>query len=256
MRLAVFSDIHGNLTAFDAMLADLKAVGEVDMVWFLGDLCAFGGQPAACIERLHEVEAAHGEDKFRAIGGNTDRYLVTGERMKRPTIEDTDGFEKERKIRPTFDAMLNWALDKLSWEDYEYLKKILHREVSCHAEGYGYAIGYHAIPGDDEAMSLRPDSSEDEARDALLDREGWLAIGGHTHLQMDRDLGGWRAVNVGSVGLSFDMPGKAQWGLFTFENGGVHVDLRAVPFDVDAAITAMQQNGHPHPKWGERMRPR
>jgi hypothetical protein len=53
-------------------------------------------------------------------------------------------------------------------------------------------------------------------------------------------------VNVGSVGMSFDRPGYAQWGLFTFEeNGAVTVDLRNVPYDVEAAVADLQAVGYP-----------
>lgn len=253
MKLAVISDIHGNLVALEAVLADLQAVGEVDTIWCLGDLAVFGSRPVECIRRVRDLRESFGKDKFHIIGGNTDRYLVTGERIKTQPVKDEAAFKKLHAERAAMDATINWSLWKMAWEDYEFLTKILHGETSLHAKGYGYVIGYHAIPGDDESMSLRPDSPDEEAADALLDREGKLAIGGHTHLQMDRILGHWRAVNVGSVGFPFDMPGKAQWGLFTFENGEVTVDLRAVPYDVDAAIADLDAVGHPMP---ERVRSR
>ncbi|MFN8530680.1 MAG: hypothetical protein U0670_18905 [Anaerolineae bacterium] len=80
----------------------------------------------------------------------------------------------------------------------------------------------------------------------LMDREGRLGIGGHIHVQMDRLLpAGWRAINIGSVGMSFDQPGYAQYGVFTFENGDVNVDLRAIPYDLDAAIEDLRQVGFP-----------
>lgn len=251
MRLAVLSDIHGNLVAMEAALTDLESVGEVDRVWFLGDLAAFGSRPAECVRRLREVGEHFGKEKFRAIGGNTDRYLVTGERFKIPPAADEAAFAKLLNARQTTDAMLNWNLAQLTWEDYEYLAKLIGRETSLKADGYGYVIGYHAIPGDDEAM-LRPDTSEEEAADALLDREGRLAIGGHIHVQMDRTVGRWRIINVGSIGMSADMPGKAQWGLFTFENGEVTVDLRAVEYDVDEAIADLKATGHPAPTFAEK----
>ena len=255
MRLAVLSDIHGNLTALDAALADLDAVGEVDLVWFLGDLAAFGPRPAECIRRVRELAEHYGKDKFRSIGGNTDRYLVTGERMKMPAVKDEETFAKLARRRSTVDEVLNWNLSQLSWEDYEYLTGILYRETRTRVDDYGVVIGYHAIPGDDEAQSLRPDTPEEEFADALLDREGQLAIGGHIHVQMDRSIPRWRVVNVGSIGMSFDMPGKAQWGLFTFTDSDVTVDLRAVEYDVDAAIADMQASGHPYPDWAaNRMR--
>jgi len=251
MRFAVLSDVHGNLTAMEAALADLDSVGAVDHVWFLGDLCAFGAQPMACIHRLQQLAEQMGEKQFRAIGGNTDRYLVTGERFKVPPAEEEGQFSKLLQLRETSDAVLNWNLSKLSWEDYSYLAKLLGREVSLRVKDYGRVIGYHAIPGDDEAM-LRPDTPDSEVLDALLDREGRLAVGGHTHLLMDREVGNWRVVNVGSVGMSFDMPGKAQWGLFTFEDGTLTVDLRAVSYDVDQAVAEIHESGHPRPEFAER----
>lgn len=248
MKLAVFSDIHGNLMALEAVLADLDSVGEVDQVWCLGDIAAFGPRPAECVKRVREMQGALGKEKMHVIGGNTDRYLVTGERFKVKPKKDADafaGFAEELKAR---DAILNWNVAQLTWEDYEYLKGILGKETSLHAEGYGWVVGYHAIPGDDEAM-LRPDTPEEEAADALLDRQGRLGIGGHIHVFMDREVTGWRLINVGSVGMSFDMPNKAQWGLFTFENGEVTVDLRSVEVDTDALIADLNDSGHPAPEW-------
>jgi hypothetical protein len=82
-------------------------------------------------------------------------------------------------------------------------------ECELHADGYGYVIGYHGTPGNDEGL-LTPVMDEEEAADALLDREGRLGIGGHIHIQMDRMLErvGWRVINIGSIGISKDMPAK------------------------------------------------
>jgi hypothetical protein len=140
-------------------------------------------------------------------------------------------------------------MEQLAFEDYEFLAK-LPGECELRVDGYGYVIGYHGTPGNDEGF-LTPDTDEEEAADALLDREGRLGIGGHIHVQMDRTLErvNWRVINVGSIGMSFDMPGKAQWGLFTFENDDVTVDLRAVPYDMEAVIADFQTVGVPDPAW-------
>jgi len=249
MRIAVLSDIHGNLTALDTVLADVEAVGAVDHIWVLGDLAALGPRPAECIQRIMELRHQHGEDKVKVIGGNTDRYLVTGERFPTQPAEDEDGFLSLVDAWVQRDAILNWNMARLTWAEYDFLKSILGREIAHTAEGYGTVIGYHAIPGDDESMSLRPDTSDDEANDALLDREGKLAVGGHTHLQMDRQLKDWRAINIGSVGLSFSQPGSAEWCLLTFEAGEVVVDLRSLPYDITAAMDDLDLAGYPEPDW-------
>jgi predicted phosphodiesterase len=229
-------------------------MGGADLIWCLGDLAAFGPRPVECIRLLRERREAFGKDKFHIIGGNTDRYLVTGERF-RQTAKDEEAFKPLAQTWNERDAGLNWGVSQLTFDDYQFLQKRIGREVSHEFEGYGWVIGYHAIPGDDESYLL-PDTPAHEALDMLLDREGRLAIGGHIHRQMDRDLGRWRVVNVGSVGMSVDNPGFVQWGLFTCEDGALTIDLRSVPYDVQSVIDDLHTVGHPFPEWmGKWLRP-
>ena len=71
MRALIVSDIHSNLQAFDAVLADAETAGGYDVVWFLGDLVGYGSDPVACIERLRNLPHV-------AIAGNHD-HAVTGQ---------------------------------------------------------------------------------------------------------------------------------------------------------------------------------
>lgn len=249
MKLAVFSDVHGNLAALEAVKADIDAINDIDLIWCLGDLSAGGSHPSACLRLIAEWRETFGKKKFKIIGGNTDRYLVTGERFKVPPAKDEDTFSKLAEQWSVRDIVFNWNLAQLTWADYELLSKSLGREVSVHVKGFGWVIGYHAIPGNDEPL-LRPDTPDEEVADFLLDREGNLAIGAHIHVQMDRQVEGWRVINVGSVGLSFDAVGKAQYGLFSFDDAGnLDVDLRAIDYDVDKAIDDLHTSGHPAPEW-------
>jgi predicted phosphodiesterase len=243
MRLAVLSDIHGNLTALESALADLEAQGGADTLWLLGDFAAFGARPAECIQRVQALAEKWGEQHFGAISGNTDRYLVTGDRPRGRAAKDEEAFNKLLAARQQHDANVSWGLSKLSYAEYEFLAK-LRPELDLEVAGYGYVIGYHGTPGNDEGL-LTPETSEEEAADALMDREGRLGIGGHIHTQMVRQIGGWQVVNVGSVGMSFDMAGYAQYGIFTFADGDVQINLRAVPYDVEAAIAELSAHGYP-----------
>ncbi len=251
MRLAILSDIHGNLVALEAALADMASVGSVDLTWCLGDLAAFGSRPAECVQRVRALAEADEGKHFKVIGGNADRYMVTGERMPvKPYPENAEALQKTVASLRTLNAGLLWCMEQLSFEDYEFLRKRLGHELSKSVPDYGTVIGYHAVPGNDETMLL-PDTPDEVARDLLLDAEGCLGIGGHIHRQYDRDLGRWRIVNVGSVGMSFDAPGFAQWGLFTFEGDKVTVELRRVPYDMDAFVQDLHQAGHPAAEWAE-----
>jgi predicted phosphodiesterase len=250
MRLAVLSDIHGNLAAFEAVLADLEAQGGADNTWFLGDLAAFGPRPAECVQRVKAMVDAVKDDEakkgsIRVIFGNTDRHLVNG---SRPTAnqpaKDAEEFASLYANIRTLSERFVWCMDQIGYPEYEFLAT-LHGETDLYAEGYGYVIGYHGTPGDDEGVGITPESTDEAALDALLDREGRLGIGGHIHRQMDRQVGSWRVVNVGSIGFPFNASGVAQYGIFTFADGDVTVDLRAVPYDVEAVIADSAARGNP-----------
>lgn len=247
MRLAVLSDFHGNLIALEAALADLAGAGTVDRLWILGDLAAVGPRAAECIQRTRQLVDDFGKDNVSLLRGNTDRDLVYGTRHRQPLVEEADAFAGFVADMTAHHRALLWNLNQLSFDDYTFLSKLAH-ETSLGVPGYGHVIGYHAVPGDDE-KKLTPDTPAEEALDDLLDREGRLGIGGHIHEQMDRDLGDWRIVNAGSVGMSFQNPGYAQWALVTFADGSASVDLRNVPYDTAAFIGDLRASGHPEPDW-------
>src|SRR5712691_2083255 len=78
MRLAIFSDIHGNPLALDAVLADIQSQGEVDAYWVLGDFAALGYDPVTPLEKITALSHAS------FTRGNTDRYVVTGDLPVQP----------------------------------------------------------------------------------------------------------------------------------------------------------------------------
>lgn len=248
MRLAVLSDIHGNLEALNAVLDDMESLDAVDLTWCLGDLAAFGARPNECIEKIQQLAQEDEGKTFKVIGGNTDRYLVNGTRFPMPSAKDEESFKHLASNWQTRDTLLNWNVSQLSWNSYTYLKEILYRELSVEVENFGHIIGYHAVPGNDEAMLL-PDISEEGALDFMLDREGRVGIGGHTHIQMDRDLGKWRLINPGSVGLSVKNAGFAEYAILTFTDDTLQVDLRQVPYSVDAVLQDMDEVGYPTKDW-------
>jgi predicted phosphodiesterase len=248
MRLAAFSDIHGNLIALQAVLADMATVPDIDVSWCLGDLAAFGPRPLECVGLVKAMSEQDEGKKCRVIGGNTDRYLVGGERMRMPSAQDEAEFRKLPVELQTRDTVINWTLAQLDFDAYQFLRSIVRREVSTDVDGFGTIIGYHAIPGDDEAF-LTAQTTDELAADYLLDREGLLAIGGHIHRQFDRQVGSWRIINIGSVGMSVDQPGFAQYAIITFDGDRVDIDLRAIPYDTEAAIADLHAAGHPNPDW-------
>ncbi len=239
MRLALLSDIHGNLIALDAVLADLAGQGTMDAYWLLGDYAAHGTRPTEVIQRVRALPNAS------FLSGNTDRYLVSGARgkVKPQTAETYPTFAADLRSR---EAVYAWGVEHLAWAEFEFLAG-LRGELEMNIPGYGWLLGYHGTPGNDEGL-LYPDTPTEEVLDHLSDREGRLGVGGHTHRPMDRDFGAWRVVNPGSVGLPHGGQ-EAQYAIATFEGGSLTLDMRRVAFDWEAVIADAHALAYPDVAW-------
>ena len=154
MRLAILSDIHGNLPALQAVFDDMAGCGEFDQIWCLGDLAALGGQPHECVQAMIGLRAQRGDEAVKIIGGNTDRYLATGARIAFTPPKEESDYDAYRDNILSMSAINAWTMARLSWTDFSLLRDILSRELKLDIDGYGRVIGVHAIPGDDESVAL------------------------------------------------------------------------------------------------------
>src|SRR5215470_4767909 len=98
MRLAILSDIHGNLLALEAVLQDLEEAGGADKLWILGDLVAYGPRPAECLARIRDLKEA------KVIAGNTDRYVFNGDRPGSGGAKDETEWQAKLENFRTRDA--------------------------------------------------------------------------------------------------------------------------------------------------------
>jgi predicted phosphodiesterase len=240
-RLAVLSDIHGNLLALEAVLADIEAQGIPDTCWMLGDLAAFCPWPSATIARLRALPHA------AFLRGNTDRYLATGRRpMMLPacSAEEWAGVPARLAER---DANFRWTVEQLSFTDYEFLRDLRNR-LTMDIPGYGRMIAAHATPANDET-NLYPDTPDDEIRPYLVGLDARLMLYGHTHCPVDRMVNGIRIVNSGSVGLPLDGDPRAAYALLDFEHRECTVTIRRVSYDREAVIAELERVNHPAKAW-------
>lgn len=238
MRLALFSDVHGNPTALDAVLEDIQARGGVDAYWVLGDLVAIGYDPVATLERLVVLP------NVRFARGNTDRYVVTGERPP-PTLSEAQA--DPRLVPQLVDVAHSFAWTQgyvaaAGWQDW--LAELPLEQRLTLPDGTRL-LGVHAAPGSDDGSGLRPDLSDDQL-EALLDGCGAdLVCAGHTHWPLDRRAGGVRAVNVGSVGNPWSMDLRASYVLLEASPSGYRLEHHRVGYDRSAVIEALRRSRHP-----------
>ena len=239
-RLAVLSDIHGNLMALEAVLADVQARGTPDAYWVLGDLAAFCPWPAETLERLRSLP----NGSF--LQGNTDRYVVTGRRPEM-IVRSAQDWAKAPDWLAGRDANFRWTVERLSYADYEFLRDLPLR-LEMDVPGYGRVVGVHAVPGDDETVIL-PDTPDEEIRPHLAQLEARMLLYGHTHRPVDRTVDEVRWVNDGSVGLPLDGDTRPAYALLDFTAKECQVTVHRVTYDRDAVIAALERVEHPGRGW-------
>ena len=211
MRVAVLSDIHGNLPALEAVLADVERVG-VDAIVLNGDL-ADGPMPAQTLDRLVSLGS-------RAVwaGGNGDRSLVEAYDGVLPADGGSAG------------EMARWCAAQITVAHRDRLAA-LPLTASLHVDALGQVAFCHATGRADDEMVL-VDSTVEHFREAFAMIAEDTAVLGHSHMPFDRLVDRRRFVNAGSVGMPYGHSG-ASWALL-----GPHVTLCRTGYDPTSAATA------------------
>jgi putative phosphoesterase len=241
MRVALLSDIHGNSIALHAVLADAAEIG-VDAYWILGDLVALGHDPVNVLERLVKLP------NTRFIRGNTDRYIVTGDRPP-PHASDVKSNPKLLTIFEEIAGSFAWTLGALavnSWLDW--LAKIPLEMEATLPDGSQF-LGVHASHRRDDGMGISPDTAEDEVRLLMNGCEADLICVGHTHLPVNRRVDQWHVVNVGSVSNPRYPDLRACYAILDCTSKGYSIEHRRVEYDREQVITLLYKLKHPGRKF-------
>jgi putative phosphoesterase len=232
-RIAVLADIHANIWALEAVLADVEKQGA-DAVWNLGDIMHGALEPRATYDRLRKANIA------LTIRGNQDRqlYEATGEQRR-------------------FDANLDWMIRDLGPDAIDWLRALPARAVY-----EDQVLLCHGSPSDDVCYLLEDVSSghpvvrdEEQIVRLLGGAAQPVIVCGHTHIpRLVRLENGQMIVNPGSVGLpaySDEAPTPhametyspdASYAILEKTAAGWDVTFRRVPYDTtEAARAATEQ---------------
>jgi predicted phosphodiesterase len=237
MRLGLLSDVHGDLVALEAVVADGRARG-VDAWWVLGDLVAIGPDPVGTLELLIALPGV------RFISGNTDRYVVTGDRPP-PTAADVLG---DPSLRPIFDeveASFDWTRDVLDRSGWLAWLAALPGDVRQAMPDGGHLVGVHASPWSDDGAGITPSTGEDELRSMLDAAAADILVGGHTHRVTDRLVDGRRVLNLGSVGNPITDDPRPSWCTIDVGERAPVVSSHRVGHDPEAVLERIRRSGHP-----------
>ena len=230
MRIAIVSDVHGNLTAFEAVLAELKRTSP-DLVLHGGDLAEGGPRPCEIVDRIRDLG-------WPGVVGNTDEMLFRPESL----AEFAQRAPKLAPLLAAIEEMGAAARQALGAERIEWLRALPAVQV------HGPVALVHASPGDLwRAPVLHAAEAELEAVYAPLGRP--VAVHGHIHQSYVRSAGAITVANSGSVSMPYDGDIRASYLLV---DGGT-AEIRRVEYDVAREIQACFDCGLPHADWVARM---
>jgi putative phosphoesterase len=181
-RIAALYDVHGNLPALEAVLAEVPD----DAVIVVGGDVATGAFPAETLDRLRGLG-----DRVCWVRGNADRELTAGEDGGAP------------------DPVLDWMRVQLSGEQIAFLHEC-PTSVTLDVDGLGSVLFVHATPRNDVDIFTER-TPDDHVAPCFAGVHAEVVVCGHTHVQFEREIADLRVVNAGSVGMAYeDVPG-AYW---------------------------------------------
>jgi predicted phosphodiesterase len=227
-RVAVLSDVHGNLAALEAVRKAIKKE-KPDAVIVAGDHVMNGPDPAGVVDALRDMEASGAT----IVQGNTDVAVADFDYAAAfPWF--TDG------VPDTIVAAAEWAHDTLGDDKVGWLRRLPSERrlmlddtmvLACHASPGSQTQGFDAQL--DPSVMLERISRTD-AR---------IICCGHTHIPEVRDLGWKIIVNDGSAGYVFDGDPTASWALVEIDGEEVRTEIRRSEFDTMVVANAISARG-------------
>lgn len=220
MRIAALYDIHGNLPALEAVLADALE-SSVDEILVGGDICP-GPMCGRVLSRLLELD-----QPVRFLRGNGDRAVLeaaSGRALEViPEAHREAIFESAEQLGPdALDLMRGWPAS-------------IRRNI----DGLGAVLFCHATPESDQTIFTRR-TPEARLSQLFASANADLVVCGHTHMQFELSVDGIRIINAGSVGMPFGRPG-AYWLLL-----GPEPELKRTDYDLTAAARRLRAGGDSH----------
>lgn len=219
MLVAALFDIHGNLPALDAVLAEVRAA-TVDLIIVGGDVLP-GPMPREALSRLLELDIP-----VQCIQGNGDRVVLT--RMR--------GSESE-EVPLQFRETIRWNALQLDGE-HERVLASWPKTFRVTLPDLGDVLFCHATPRNDSEIFTRL-TADERLKPAFEGVDAALVVCGHTHMQFDRRVGKLRLMNAGSVGMPFGAPG-AYWLLL-----GATATLMRTQYDLARAAARIRATSYP-----------
>ena len=228
MKLAILSDIHGNLPAFQTTIEHIQK-WQPDHVIVNGDVVNRGPHPSQCWTQLQQLRQDSG---WHMLAGNHEEYVLS--------LQGVD-FDFT-----TMQANLSkhcwWTLQQMSPTQLIEMTDLPHFYRHKISEGQELYVTHAAF--EDNRNGIYPDDSNDEVRAKLGDTQPAIFCTAHTHRAFMRRVGHTLIINSGAVGLPFDRDWRASYVQLEFTQGNLQAKTIRLPYDCQAAAKAFVDSGY------------
>lgn len=226
MLLALIGDIHANLPALKAVLAEIKSAG-CEQVFDLGDIVGYGPFPNECVSLLRRR-------KVPSVMGNYDRWIQRIHRKHKKVKE-------KRKDKMDW-ITLDWTYQQLTEANLEYLVQLpTERKATVAGKRMGF---YHGRP-ESIRHGIPPDTDPGELEEVLDTADVDVLVCGHIHCPFVSAVRGRWVINVGSVGRGHDGDARATWVMAEINTHGLSAEVRRTEYDAGAVAKAALARGLP-----------
>lgn len=233
MKLAVLADLHSNLPALQAVLANLET-WKPDTVVVAGDTINRGPRPAECLALIQERQRTQG---WQVLRGNHEAYVLKFARPDAPS--HGPAFEVHR---PSY-----WTYQRLRRE-ISSIQVMPEQHVFKTPDGRSGKIVHASLLGDRDGIYPETGDAELAAKigqDCIHSGQTpALFVAGHTHRGLVRRLNGTLVVNAGSVGLPFDLDTRSAYAQITWRQGRWRARIVRVPYDLAQAEHDFYTSGY------------
>ncbi|MBN2908940.1 metallophosphoesterase family protein [Polycladomyces sp. WAk] len=234
MRIALFSDVHGNVTALQAVLRELRERGPFDAVVCAGDMVLMGPSPEEVVDLLRA-------EGVKMVRGNCDD-MVSG----LLPIETEAGSDPVRLER--FRVHVKWTRERLGEERLDFLRSLPVTRTFDPAPGQSLLV-CHASPSFTNQPLPRPDLLRTEGAKYYGDTEARVIAVGHWHQPSLTLLGERIVLNVSSVSIPMDGRPIACFTIAEWRDGIWSFEQYRVDYDIAPEIHRIRERNMPLPPW-------
>lgn len=217
MRIAILSDIHGNVFALNAVMKEIHQM-QIDRVYFLGDMVGYYYHPKEVFQKLQELKAT-------LILGNHEQLL----------FDCLDGKVEANFLRTRYGSGHKMALEQFSIAEIEVLRSLPEQHIET-LMGISIAC-FHGSPFD-KNFYLYPDADQSVLSKCVTNAD--FTFVGHSHYPFVAQLPNGTLVNVGSVGQSRKKGGLASWCVLNLENR--IIEMQSTHYDVKPLLDLVEKN--------------